>query len=473
MAERRLMALERKFSKDPGLREQYTHIMGEYIRKGYVRRLNEAEAQQRGKRTWYLPHFGVRNVNKPEKLRVVFDAAAEVNGVSLNSVLLSGPDLGQPLATILMKFRQRLVGVCADVVEMFHQVQIRREDQEAQRFLWRIEPEAPLEDYVMTVMTFGATCSPCSAQFVKNKNAREFQTVFPEAAVAIIHNHYVDDYVHCFTTEEEAVRVTKEVLWVHKQGGFELKRFVSNCKQVSDVFNSGGNALTMVNLDRSADGQFQRVLGMVWDNVKDELKFALSFNKIDGRLMTGATRPTKREALRITMSVFDPFGLAAEYSIVAKLILKKVWQQKVGWDDGIPDEAFAMWRKWLNMLKDIETLRMPRCYDGNFFKSSVELHVFADASESAYGAVAYWRISSGCGIIRLAFVMGKAKCAPLKLTTVPRLELQAAVLATRLRTAVLQNHDLTPVKTIMWSDSKTTLAWITSDHRRYKPYVAH
>ncbi|XP_036340069.1 uncharacterized protein LOC118749378, partial [Rhagoletis pomonella] len=251
-------------------------VMAEYQEKAYVRRLSEAEAQQRARRTWYLPHFGVRSLNKPEKLRLVFDAAAETDGVSLNSALLSGPDLGQPLTMVLMKFRQKPIGVCADVVEMFHQVRIQRQDQDEQRFLWRRKPAAPVVDYVMTVMTFGATCSPCSAQFVKNKNAREFQTVFPEAADAILNNHYVDDYVHCFMTEEEAVRVTKEVVWIHNQGGFELKRVVSNHEYVIETFNGGESAPTLVNLDRSPEGQFQRVLGMYWDTARDELKFALS-----------------------------------------------------------------------------------------------------------------------------------------------------------------------------------------------------
>ncbi|XP_033251135.1 uncharacterized protein LOC117190182 [Drosophila miranda] len=61
----------------------------------------------------------------------------------------------------------------------------------------------------------------------------------------------------------------------------------------------------------------------------------------------------------------------------------------------------------------------------------------------------------------------------MKLSTIPRLELQAAVLGTRLRKCILEGHDVNPKCVHMWSDSKTVLAWIKSDHRKYKPYVEH
>ncbi|XP_036334502.1 uncharacterized protein LOC118745072 [Rhagoletis pomonella] len=322
----------------------------------------------------------------------------------------------------------------------------------------------------MSVMTFGATCSPCSAQFVKNKNAEEFQAAFPNAVKAIIDNHYVDDFEHCFSTPEEAVQTTNEVRWIHKQGGFDLKRFVSNAKSVTEQLN--GNAATAADFSLDKEG-FQKVLGMYWDTAEDILKFALILSKVDKAVVNGERRPTKREALGIAMSVFDPFGLAPEFTLAAKLVLQAVWRRKTEWDESIPKDAYEMWLKWVKMLEQIQNLSIPRCYDENFLRVPVEHNVFADASDAAYAAVAYWRIDGLAGATKLAFVMGKAKCAPLKLTTVPRLELQSAVLAVRLRAAILQNHDMVPIKTVMWSDSKTTLAWIKSDHRRYKPYVAH
>lgn len=102
-------------------------------------------------------------------MRVVFDGAAKVNGVSLNSLLLKGPDQMSSLIDILRRFREKLVAAVGDIAEMFPQIKIRAEDIHAQRFLWRNGDKNKKPDqYVLEVMTFGANCSPTSAQFVKN-----------------------------------------------------------------------------------------------------------------------------------------------------------------------------------------------------------------------------------------------------------------------------------------------------------------
>lgn len=105
MALQRLGGVERKMSRDPAYAQQYCEKIKDYIAKGYAYRLSPEEAQQRTAKTMYIPHFGVKNPNKPG-LRLVFDAAAEVNCISLNKTLLRGPDLNKPLLAILYKFRQ-------------------------------------------------------------------------------------------------------------------------------------------------------------------------------------------------------------------------------------------------------------------------------------------------------------------------------------------------------------------------------
>ncbi|XP_017477493.1 PREDICTED: uncharacterized protein LOC108367397 [Rhagoletis zephyria] len=152
---------------------------------------------------------------------------------------------------------------------------------------------------------------------------------------------------------------------------------------------------------------------------------------------------------------------------------QEIWRERIDWDDSISDAVYMSWKKWLRMLRDLESISIPRCYGATFAKGPVELHVFADASEAAYATVAYWRLVDDHGNIRLGFIAGKTKCAPIKLVSVPRLELQSAVLATRLKNSIIASHDKIPSRVTMWSDSKTVLSWLKSDHRRYKPYVAH
>lgn len=73
-------------------------------------------------RRWYLPHFGVRSVNKPAKVRIVFDAAAKSDGVSLNYQLHSGPDLFQSLPGVLLRFRLYEIAVKADIADVYMRV---------------------------------------------------------------------------------------------------------------------------------------------------------------------------------------------------------------------------------------------------------------------------------------------------------------------------------------------------------------
>ena len=100
----------------------------------------------------------------------------------------------------------------------------------------------------------------------------------------------------------------------------------------------------------------------------------------------------------------------------------------------------------------------------------LELHIFADASTTAFAAVAYWRIIY-YDRVDVAFVSGKSRCAPRKLQTVPRLELEAAKLAIRLKRSILSGHRLKPSKIILWSDSEIVLAWIHLRAAEYSQFV--
>jgi hypothetical protein len=104
--------------------------------------------------------------------------------------------------------------------------------------------------------------------------------------------------------------------------------------------------------------------------------------------------------------------------------------------------------------------------------TQIQLHTMVDASEKAYAAVCYWSIQHPDGI-EVKFVASKNKVAPKKQLSIPRLELQAAVLGARLAETLLQEHRLKVDKKFFWSDSQTVLSWIASDHRKYRQFVAN
>ncbi|KER30449.1 hypothetical protein T265_13163, partial [Opisthorchis viverrini] len=91
------------------------------------------------------------------------------------------------------------------------------------------------------------------------------------------------------------------------------------------------------------------------------------------------------------------------------------------------------------------------------------LHIFSDASEVGYGAVAYLRCES-LRQVDCSLLMGKARVAPLKSVTIPRLELQAAVLAVRLMRHLVKQLEVRFDNIYFWTDSMivTSLRFKTS-----------
>ncbi|XP_044573068.1 uncharacterized protein LOC123257551 [Drosophila ananassae] len=124
-------------------------------------------------------------------------------------------------------------------------------------------------------------------------------------------------------------------------------------------------------------------------------------------------------------------------------------------------------------MEKVGRFRSPRHYFGSGLVKTIEMHVFVDASQSAFASVVYWRITYEDGDVQVKFVCAKTKCAPMRTMTIPWLELQAAVLGMRLMDTVRQHHSVAIAETVLWTDSKTVLRWIGSTHRRYKQFVGN
>ena len=473
VALRRLYYTERKMDKDVNFADAYCQKIEEYVQKGYARKLTATEAAIQSPKTWYIPHFGVQNPNKPGKTRLVFDAAAKSNGVSLNDMLLKGPDLLNCLPAVLWRFRQGKIGFTADIREMFHQVCIRKEDQDSQRFLWRgkkrnIEPDV----YIMQVMTFGATCSPATAIYVKDRNAEVYKSAFPEVYEATKRNFYMDDYLGYHQDEKAAIHQVKNMIEVHARGGFHLCNWISNSLAVMNTIPPDMRAKDWKDLGVDSNLPSERVLGMWWNPEVDSFTFKLNFHKVNPQILDGSQIPTKREVLKIMMSVFDPIGFAAPIIIKARILFQKIWRSGTNWDERISSDLYDYWTLWLKQLSTLSLVNVPRCYSLDLNHAwSTELHVFCDASEEAFACAAYFRINTYKGN-DVAFVCGRIRVAPLKPLTVPRLELQAAVMGARLAAKIIEEHDVNITRRFFWTDSQTVLQWVRSDARLYKQFVA-
>ena len=131
MARQRLESLRRRLMKSGNeeMANKYREVMDSCISSGFARTLSDKELAKESSTHWYLPHHSVTSPTKPGKVRIVFDAAAKYEGTSLNKNLLSGRDMTNSFAGILLRFRQGTIGIAADIEGMFHQIRVREEDQ--------------------------------------------------------------------------------------------------------------------------------------------------------------------------------------------------------------------------------------------------------------------------------------------------------------------------------------------------------
>ncbi|XP_028161404.1 uncharacterized protein LOC114353554 [Ostrinia furnacalis] len=173
------------------------------------------------------------------------------------------------------------------------------------------------------------------------------------------------------------------------------------------------------------------------------------------------------------MSVFDPLGFLLHVIIQARILFQDIWRSKIGWDDEVEVSHYAAWQTWLSELNSAANITIPRWILTEDFDNLAELHIFCDASSRAFASVAYLRSRKKDGTWHVAFLMARARVAPLKVMSIPRLELQAAVMGARMSQHLRQCEMVPLSKLTLWSDSKTVLSWLNSDSGRFKPFVAH
>lgn len=142
------------------------------------------------------------------------------------------------------------------------------------------------------------------------------------------------------------------------------------------------------------------------------------------------------------------------------------------WDDVLPEALYERWVAWFCEIEKVRGFKIYRCHYIDFCCTVNELHLFSDASEEAMAVVAYWRITTSGGY-NVSFICGKTNCALTRYHTIPKLELQAAVFAVRLKNQIIQNYCVKPERVQFWTDSHTVVRWLKSDSRKYKQYVAN
>ncbi|XP_065354596.1 uncharacterized protein LOC135949062 [Calliphora vicina] len=262
------------------------------------------------------------------------------------------------------------------------------------------------------------------------------------------------------------IQLSQNVKHIHAEGGFEMRNWISNSKGVLNALNSNLSQSNKCISD--PDSQYEKVLGLWWLPESDEFTF---IHKFKDEIFEKSTYPTKRQLLRILMTIFDPLGLLGFLIVEAKIILQDVWRSGTSWDEPIHDNERKAWWQWIQKLKNINKIKIPRCFALVSQSDRNELHIFVDASTQAYAALAYIKASVGDDTC-CSLIASKTRVAPLKPISVPRMELMSAILGLRLAKFIQTEISVVIKRRYFWTDSKDVLYWIRSDARKFQQFVA-
>ena len=459
---KRLVSVKRKMAKDPSYKQDYLAFMSSILEKGYA---TKSSSSPPGK-TWYLPHFGTRHPTK-NKLRVVFDCSISVRNQCLNQELMQGPDLTNMLLGVLLRFRLHKIPYMADIESMFYQVLVLPEQNSSLKFLWW--PEGDLhrepEEYQMCVHLFGATSSPSCANFALRQTVVDELCQGSPEANTILHNFYVDDLLKSNDFPGSAIKNIAETQQLCASGGFNLTKFVCPDPEVASSIPTSKLSKETTKLINNEDC-IGRALGVQWSLELDEFQFKICVKE---------SPLTKRGILSVVSSIYDPFGIAGPFILQGKKVLQQISALKDGWDAPVPQELAHQWIKWRENIPLLQNITLARCYKPKEFGTITDqsLHMFSDASEVGYSVASYLRQKDEHGNICVSLVMGKSRVSPLKLVTIPRLELTAAALAVNIGSLLKKELQMPDISDYYWTDSKISLGYIFNETKRFRVFVAN
>jgi len=459
VAEKRFDQLEKKLSNDVRLKVLYCEFMAEYLSLGHM-----SLATSPG--SYFIPHHAVyRPSDTDPKIRVVFDASARsYSGESLNQCLLAGPKLQRDVVDVLTLYRVHRYAFTTDVSKMYRQISVATDHRVYQHILWRTSPHDELKAYELNTVTYGVNCSPFLALRVLRYIAEHDCCDFPSVREALLYNTYVDDICVGEDTREDVISLQKNLVYVLRRAGMELKKWASNINEVLANVQPGDRASSLLVFDDSTV-LGTKVLGLQWVPREDVFTYTIQPEHLVN---------TKRGMLSLIARMFDPLGLLSPVTFYAKQLMQRVWLAGTSWDEQLPPDIAQLWQAFVEDLPTLRLVNIPR-FIGTKRNIQCTLCGYCDASILGYAAVVYLRLIDSSGHPSVSLLGAKTKMAPLKASTIPRLELCAALLLarwmSRLRTTLSLKLQITDI--YGWTDSTTVLNWLNVPHESFKIFVSN
>ncbi|PIC52963.1 hypothetical protein B9Z55_002856 [Caenorhabditis nigoni] len=440
LAYHRLMATCKRLDREQ-LTEKYGGTFKEQLKLNFIEKVPD-ESKADGTVVSYLSHHPVfKETSKTTKMRIVFDGSAKhrLGDKSLNDHLLTGVNLLPDIAAVLLRIREKPILISADIEKAFLQLELHLEDRDATRFLWKNLETDEIECYRYSRVPFGLKSSPylLNASIRMLLEEQNHPTADIMARSTFVDNVYMG--VNSIQEAEEFYHYSKKIF------GSVLMRlcqYVSNDKEVNQYFAQH---------EGEAEDPLQKLLGIKWDTTTDELILEFPTPK--------TTLLTKRIVLKWIASCYDPLGFLTPTTLSGKLFLQKLNGNKMPWDAPLSTDQEVNWKKVLKDWSGAEW-RIPRhLFPRELWNNKIklELHIFTDASQAAFGAVAYARLlTTQKGFTR--FLMSKSRVAPAKPShSIPQLEMLGILTGVRLANYIRKHMDLVYDDIYIWTDSMCSL----------------
>lgn len=490
---------ERQLSKEPEWKAAYSAQIHEMVSREAAVRLTEEELQNWSGSIWYISHLLAPNTHSvTTPVRLVWNSSQRFKGLSLNDLLMKGPDVLNPIRGVLLRFRSGRFAALGDIRKMYNSVWLEDREKHLHRFLWRDSEEEEIGEYAITRVNMGDKPAGCIAQLAMRETANlpMFNHQSEERRI-VQEDSYVDDILTSHNDLDTLHSITANVEKILNAGGFYLKPWVINGQVKEAECTKGGESLsrTMVLPNQMSDEENKALgLGYVLDDDTLYAMVAINFSRKKKKMRLGQDLTedqviectpdplTRRELLSQVAGLYDPIGLTAPVKQKGAILVRRAFQEakaasaviKDTWDEALSDslreDAIDVFQDYVRL----KIVRFPRALTPPHTYGDPLAVTFSDGSSNAYGAILYlrWTCREGYPVVRL--VEAKAKLTPLDhLGEAVKAEVCGAVFAARLKKYFEQHCRIQVRKYYHFIDSQTVLGAIQRDSYGYKTFFAN
>ncbi len=439
---------EKQLAKEPEWKAAHSAQVKDMLDRGAAVKLSES-ANWDGP-VWYVSHLIAPNPHSvTTPVRLVWNSSQRFRGVSMNDLLMKGPDVLNQIRAVLLRFRSGVYAALRDIKKMYNSVWLEDREVHLHRFIWRDSEDEELGEYAITRVNIGDKPAGCIAQLAMRETANlpSFAHLEEERRVLQL-DSYVDDILtshndlHCgkYRVDLKSWRISP---WIFSgqsgRGEFDNKPFGEK-EKIMVLSNQMSDDNKALGLGYSMEEDMLHVMTSI-NFSKRKKKMPLGQKLSHEQVRAQTPKPlTRRELLSQVSGVYNPVGLVTPAKQKGAILFRRAFQEAKNrrvpvnetWDAALSDELREDAIRLFEEYVQLGQIRFTRAIIPPNSNDEPLAITFTDGSKNAYGAVLYLRWNSNQGsIIRL--VESKAKLTPLdQKGDVIKAEVCGAVFASRL-----------------------------------------